>query len=216
MLLKASQRGGAKQLAQHILHGKENEHVEIYDVRGCISDNPNNAFQEMYALSKGTECKQFMFSLSMNPPLDADAPPEYFENALAGIEKEMGLENQPRIVVFHEKDGRRHAHCVWSRIDTLEMKAINLPFFKNKLNEISKQLYLKHGWDLPKGYIDRQYSNPENFSREEWQQAKRAKEDRQVLKRLFIQAWQSSDNKASFHQALKEYGFIIARGDQRG
>lgn len=184
MLLKGSQRGGAKQQAHHILLGKENEHVEVYEVRGFTSDNPHVAFQEMYALSLGTECKQFMFSVSMNPPLDEDAPPEYFENAMASIEKEMELKNQPRIVVFHEKEGRRHAHCVWSRIDLLEMKAINLPFYKNKLNEISKQLYLKHGWELPKGYIDRQFSDPTNFSLEEWQQAKRAKEDPKILKRL--------------------------------
>ncbi|MCK5518498.1 MAG: AAA family ATPase, partial [Alphaproteobacteria bacterium] len=216
MLLKASQRGGAKQLANHILRSEENEHVEVYDVRGCTSDNPNIAFQEMYALSRGTECRQFMFSLSLNPPLNEDVPPEYFENALASIEKEMGLENQPRVVVFHEKEGRRHAHCVWSRIDIQEMKAINLPFYKNKLNEISKQLYLEHGWELPKGYIDRQYSNPTNFTLEEWQQAKRAKEDPQVLKALFKQSWEISDNKQAFAQALREYGFMIARGDRRG
>ncbi len=216
MLLKASQRGGAKQLANHLLRGEENEHVEVYDVRGSTSDNPHVIFQEMYALSKGTQCRQFMFSVSMNPPLDANAPPEYFENALASIEKEMGLENQPRIVVFHEKEGRRHAHCVWSRIDLLEMKAINLPFYKNKLNDISKELYLKHGWELPKGYIDRQYSDPTNFSLEEWQQAKRAKEDAKILKRLFAQTWEASDNKQSYIQALKEYGFTLARGDRRG
>ncbi len=216
MLIKGSQRGGAKQQAHHILLGKENEHVEVYEVRGFTSDNPHVAFQEMYALSLGTECKQFMFSVSMNPPLDEDAPPEYFENAMASIEKEMELKNQPRIVVFHEKEGRRHAHCVWSRIDLLEMKAINLPFYKNKLNEISKQLYLKHGWELPKGYIDRQFSDPTNFSLEEWQQAKRAKEDPKILKRLFAQTWQASDNKQSYMQALKEYGFTLARGDQRG
>ncbi|MCK4945451.1 MAG: relaxase [Alphaproteobacteria bacterium] len=216
MLLKASQRGGAKQLANHILRSKENEHVEVYDVRGCTSDNPNIAFQEMYALSRGTECRQFMFSLSLNPPLDEDVPPEYFENALASIEKEMGLENQPRVVVFHEKEGRRHAYCVWSRIDIQEMKAINLPFYKNKLNEISKQLYLEHGWELPKGYIDRQYSNPTNFSLKEWQQARRAKEDPQVLKALFKQSWEISDSKQAFAQALQEYGFILARGDRRG
>lgn len=128
----------------------------------------------------------------------------------------MGLENQLRIVVFHEKEGRRHAHCVWSRIDMQEMKAINLPFYKNKLNEISKQIYIEHGWELPKGYIDRQYSDPTNFSLEEWQQAKRAKEDPKVLKRLFTQTWAASDNKQSFAQALKEYGFTLARGDRRG
>ena len=69
------------------------------------------------------------------------------------IEQKLGLEDQPRAIVFHEKDGRRHCHAVWSRIDAQEMKAINLPFFKNRLMEISRELYLEHGWDMPHGMI---------------------------------------------------------------
>jgi hypothetical protein len=63
------------------------------------------------------------------------------------------LTDQPRVIVFHEKEGRRHAHCVWSRIDADNMKAINLPHY----NDISKQLYLQHSWTLPQGFIDQQY-----------------------------------------------------------
>ena len=38
MILKASQRGGAKQLGLHLLKMTENERVEIHEVRGFISD----------------------------------------------------------------------------------------------------------------------------------------------------------------------------------
>jgi len=84
-----------------------------------------------------------MFSVSVNPPQNETALPEYFENALARIEEKLGLSGQSRVVVFHEKEGRRHAHCIWSRIDAQEMKAINLPHYKRKLNEISKKLFLE-------------------------------------------------------------------------
>jgi len=96
------------------------------------------------------------------------------------------------------------------------MKAINLPHYKFKLNDISKQLYLEHGWNLPQGFIDKKYRNPLNFSREEWQQAKRTQDDPRMLKQLFKQAWQNSDNQQSFQSALKEHGFWLARGDRRG
>ncbi len=125
-----------------------------------------------------------MFSVSLNPPPDVIAPPEYFKNAIAKIEEHNGLTDQPRMIVFHEKEDRRHAHCVWSRIDADNMKAINLPHYKLKLNDISKQLYLQHGWTLPHGFIDQQYRNPLNFTREEWQQAKRTQEDAQMLKQM--------------------------------
>jgi hypothetical protein len=62
------------------------------------------------------------------------------------------LDGQPRAIVFHEKEGRRHAHCVWSRIDAQTMTARPLPYFKRKLMEVSRELYLEHGWKLPRGF----------------------------------------------------------------
>lgn len=216
MILKGSQRGGAKQMAVHLLKADENEHVEVHEVSGFSSENVHGALQEIYAMSRGTQCKQFMFSVSLNPPEDQVVPVEYFEYALDRIQEKLGLTGQPRVVVFHEKEGRRHAHCIWSRIDVEEMKAINLSHYKLKLNDVAKQLYLQYGWNLPKGFIDKQYSNPLNFTREEWQQAKRAQEDHQVLKALFKKAWEVSDSRDAFAQAIQEYGFTLARGDRRG
>jgi hypothetical protein len=42
-----------------------------------------------------------------------------FEAAIDMAEQRLGLDGHPRAIVFHEKEGRRHAHAVWSRIDTL-------------------------------------------------------------------------------------------------
>ncbi len=216
MILKGAQRGGAKQLAGHLLKAQENEHVEVYEVKGFVSDDLHEAFNEVYAVSQGTRCRQFLFSLSLNPPQSESAPVEYFEKALADIEKDLGLEGQPRAIVFHEKEGRRHAHCVWSRINTEEMKAINLPYYKYKLRDISKQLYLQYGWELPKGFMDREERNPLNFTLAQWQQAKRLQEDPKVLKKLFQECWAVSDSKTTLEQALKENGLYLARGDRRG
>lgn len=169
MILKGSQRGGAKQLAHHLLKVQENEHVDIHQISGFASENLHEALHEIYAVSQGTRCRQFLLSLSLNPPQTESVPVEYFEKALNDIEKELGLEGQPRVVIFHEKEGRRHAHCVWSRINIEEMKAINLPYYKYKLRDISKQLYLHYGWQLPKGFIDREERNPLNFTLDQWQ-----------------------------------------------
>jgi len=126
------------------------------------------------------------------------------------------LEGQPRAIVFHEKECRRHAHCVWSRIKTEEMKAINLPYYKHKLQDISRQLYFEYGWQMPKGLLNKQERNPLNYSLAQWQQAKRAGEDPKILQKLFQDCWAVSDNKQSFEQALKDYGLYLAQGDRRG
>ncbi|SEN51125.1 hypothetical protein [Nitrosomonas marina] len=67
MILVGNQRGGAKNLALHLLK-EENEHVEVHEVRGFASRNLMAALNETYAISKATRCKQFLFSLSLNPP----------------------------------------------------------------------------------------------------------------------------------------------------
>lgn len=69
MILKGSQRAGGTQLALHLIKTDDNEHVEIHEVSGFMSDSPMEAFNEAYAVSRGTKCKQFLFSLRrLSPP----------------------------------------------------------------------------------------------------------------------------------------------------
>jgi hypothetical protein len=216
MILKGSQRSGGRQLAIHLLKVEENEHVEVYELRGFIADDLHSAFNEIHAVSKGTRAKQPFFSLSLSPPPAEQVSIDAFETAIEQIEGKLGLDGQPRAIVFHEKEGRRHAHVVWSRIDTDDMKAINLPHFKIKLRDVSRNLYLEHGWKMPDGLMNHKNRNPLNFSREEWQQAKRTNQNPKEIKRIFQDCWAASDSRKAFSQALWEQGFVLARGDRRG
>ncbi|HST36339.1 MAG TPA: relaxase/mobilization nuclease domain-containing protein [Allosphingosinicella sp.] len=146
MILKASQRGGGRQLGLHLLKTEENEHVEVHEVSGFVGETVRDAMKEAHALSRGTHCQQYLFSVSLNPPAGETARLDTFEQALRMIEDRTGLAGQPRVVVFHEKEGRRHCHAVWSRIDAATMTAKHLPFFKSKLREVARQLFLENGW----------------------------------------------------------------------
>jgi hypothetical protein len=216
MILYASQRGRSAELAAHLLNGDQNEHITVHEIRGFVSDDLAEALREAYAMSRGTRCKQFLFSVSLNPPDYADVSIEDFEAAIEQIERKMGLVDQPRIIVFHEKNGRRHCHAVWSRIDSEKLVAVNLAHFKRKLMEISRGLFLKYGWKLPKGMTRSKDKSPFNLTREEYRQAVRLAEDPQALKLMFKGAWERSDSKETFIRALEENGFLLARGDKRG
>lgn len=215
MILVGNARGGAKNLAQHLTKD-ENDHVTVHELRGFASDNLNGALNEAYAVSRGTKCKQFLFSLSLNPPSDAQVTTNTFETTIDRIEEQLGLTGQPRAIVFHEKEGRRHAHAVWSRIDAETMTARQLSFHKNKLQDVARELYHEHGWKMPDGFADRSKSDPRNFTLAQWQQAKRRDKDPQEIKDAFRDSWAISDSKAAFEHALKERGYWIARGDRRG
>ena len=216
MILKAKERGDGGQLARYLLATRDNDHVELHEVSGFVSDDLLGAFHEADAIARGTRCKNYLFSMSLNPPEGAHVEAEVFEETADMIEKKLGLENQPRAIVFHEKDGRRHAHVVWSRIDTEKMRAVNLPHYKSKLRDVSRELYLEHGWKMPRGLQEWRLRDPLNFSREEWQQAKRAGVDPREIKSALHECWNTSDNRTSFEHALKERGFWLAKGDRRG
>ena len=216
MILKAKERGGGAQLARYLLSKRDNDHVELHEVRGFVGDDLLSAFREVDAIAKGTRCENYLFSASLNPPGGETVTVEDFETAADEVERKLGLEGQPRAIVFHEKDGRRHAHVVWSRIDAEHMRAINLPHYKMRLRDLSRELFRSHDWEMPKGLRDWRERDPLGYTREEWQQARRVGLDPKQLKALFQECWNSSDTGAAFAQALKERGFKLARGDRRG
>lgn len=220
MILVGNQRGGARDLAKH-LQKPENERVELDELRGFASDNLDDALQESHAISRATKCKQHLFSLSLNPPKNEDVSKEDFRKAIEKAEDRLMLNNQPRAIVFHEKYGddgelRRHAHAVWCRINTENMKAVQLSFSKQKMQEVSKELYIEHNWTMPKGHLNKELTDKRNFTLSEWQQAKRAGKDPKQQKTMFQDTWAISDSKESFVNALKEQGYILAKGDRRG
>lgn len=216
MILMGSQRGNAAQLARHLLNDRDNEHVELHEVRGFASESLTEALKEAEMVAKGTRCNQFLFSLSMNPPEHENVPIEIFEASVEIVEQKLGLMDQPRAVIFHEKEGRRHAHVIWSRIDANSMTAKHLPYFKNQLMNVSRELYLENNWDMPKGLIDREMRNPLNMTRAEWEQASRTKQDPRMVKAAIKSCWDTSDSLPSLNHALEERGYFLARGDRRG
>ena len=131
MILKGSQRGNGSDLAVHLMNGFDNEKIEVAEVYGTIAGDLLGAFAEFEAVSSGTKAENYLYSLSINPPSPLDRD-QYFE-CIQAIETSLGLTDQPRAVVFHEKHGREHCHVVWSRIDVDQMKAIQLSHDHSKL-----------------------------------------------------------------------------------
>lgn len=216
MILESNERGFGAELARHLLNAYDNDHVTVHSVDGFIADDLAGAFAETEAIAQGTQCRKYLFSLSLNPPPGAQVAIEEIEEAIAKIEAKLGLAGQPRAIVLHEKNGRRHAHCVWSRIDASRMKAINMAHSKRKLMDVSIELYLQHGWSMPAGFLDHIRRNPLSFSHAEAGQAKRTGHDPKSVKALFKRCWAQSDSRAAFAAALWAEGYCLARGDRRG
>jgi len=193
----------------------ENEHIEVHEIRGFVASTLAGAMREAEAIRRGTQCRQFLYSLSLSPPETERVPVSIFEDAIDRIEEKLGLAGHSRVIVFHEKRGRRHAHCVWSRINAESMTAVRMSHDRKKLSDISRELYFEHGWKMPEGLIDPELCNPLNFDRHEWFKAKRVGKDPRDIKAVSQQCWASSDSGKAFRYALEQRGYHLAAGDRR-
>ena len=232
MILKGTQRGHGANLATHLLNTRDNDHVDVIQLRGVAADDLHGALLEIEATAHGTKCQQPFFQVIVNPPETANLTRAQFMAAFDKIDRDMGFTDHARVIVFHEKQGREHAHVIYSRIyvsETYEIgakvgqarpepvvKARNMDFFKARLRQISQDLHRDFGLDMPDGLKHSQSRDPLNFGLAEWQQSKRLGEDPRALKRLIGEAYQFADSASAFNAALEHHAMQLARGDRRG
>ena len=218
MIPFASQRGLGQDLATHLLNAQDNEHIELAHVRGSIAMDLHGAFAEWELQAETlTNCRNYLYSLSINPdPAQDRLTREQYLDYIDRIEKTLGLEGQPRALVFHIKHEREHAHVVWSRIDAMEGKAVHLAFDHEKLMRVTRQFARDHGIELPDGY----FKDRENLEKsgelslyEKHQQETTGLTKEQRME-LVTELWRNSDSAKAFVQALGSHGYMLATGNR--
>ncbi len=219
MIPFASQRGGGNDLATHLQNEAENEQVEVAHIRGAVAHDLHGAFAEWELQADClTKCQNYLYSLSINPwdkingPMSRDQYMDY----IGRVEDSLGLADQPRAVVFHHKNGREHAHVVWSRIDADEGKAIQMSFDHQKLMMVTREFARDHDLVLPDGYEQshaEKQKNRQNSLYDQHQQNNtgRTKEERMAE---VTQAWRSADGPQGFVNALADMGYVLATGNR--
>ena len=221
MIPKGNQRGGGQQLATHLLNALDNERAEVLDIRGAVAQDLHGAFKEWRAIAQGTKCTKYLYSLSINPdPGQRALSHEEFLDYIARVEASFGLEHQPRAIVVHVKEGREHFHTVWSRIDSDNMRAVQMSFDRQKLRTLTQEFALEHGLRLPPGLrkdrgIDRFNDRARGTSLAEKQQEERSGITKEQRRADVTAAWKLSDTGNTFLRALEERGYYLAQGDRR-
>ena len=160
-----------------------------------------------------------MLFRSPNPsqgPLTRD---QYYD-FIARMEEKQGLQDQPRAVVFHVKDGREHCHVIWSRIDQENLKAIQMSHDRQKIRAVVQEFALEHGLKLPRGLKNNRAS--ERFNKQanavnlaEKQQEERTGLTKEQRREEITQAFRQSDSGQAFIRALQNKGYILAKGNRR-
>lgn len=219
MILKGNQRANGADLAVHLMNEFDNERVHVAQVRGAVASDLKGAFAEFEAVALGTKCTQPLYSLSINPSEPISRA--QYDEAIESIEQRLGLSGQPRVVVFHEKYGRAHAHVVWSRVKVDTMRAISMSHDHRKLCDLACDLAHRFGHELPPGL--KAWEKKERFEKQKIEPTlgERAQAQKSGItpdeRRAQITAlYEQADSGAAFQAALAEAGYVLARGDRRG
>ncbi len=222
MIPFASQRGGGQDLATHLRNEHDNEYMEVADLRGAVADDLHGAFAEWEAQASAmTKCANYLYSLSINPdPAQGPMPRDLYDDYITRVEEALGLDGQPRAVVFHIKEdqqgvGREHCHVVWSRIDVQEMKAIQMSFDHDKLMTVTRQFARDHDIELAPGYHkleDRKRQTYRQLSLYEKARLESTGFSLQERRDLITELWHGRDTPDSFVKALEYHGYVLATG----
>ena len=216
MIAKGTQHNNGVKLAQYMITGKPGEQAELWELRGFAAENIKDAFRDVQIMAEGTKCEQPFFHVQVRNPTGEELTRDQWRRVADRIESKLGLKGQPRAIAFHIEDasGHEHMHIAWSRIDEETMTAKHMPFFKERLKEVSRELEIKFGLTQ----VTSEREGPIKFAptRDEEEQARRLGLGKEEVRNAIRDCYDRSDCGVAFQVALEEQGLILAQGDQRG
>jgi len=217
MIIGGQQLGNTRWLAGHLQNAADNESIEHVETTGTIATDIDGALAEFDAITAGTRATEGVYAAYISPPERLTR--RQYARAIAHMEKRLDLKGQPRIVVFHVKEGREHCHVVWLRIDTKTMKAIHLSHDKQKLRRCARELAAEFGLELPANLAnDRglaRFDEPPQPTRAEKAMQAASGLSREERRRVITECYRRADSAQGFANALEAAGYLLSRGDRR-
>jgi hypothetical protein len=215
MISKGTTHNNGAKLATYMTAGKDGECAALWELRGFEAATIKDAFRDVQIMAGATKCEQPFFHVQVRNRDGETLTREQWEVAAYRIERMLGLTGQPRAIAFHtfNHNGYEHMHVAWSRIDEDTLTAKPLPFFKNRLKNLSRELELHFA--LEPVTNEREGKIKYAPTRSEFEQARRLGLDVHEIRNAIRDCWDRSDNGRSFQAALEHEGFTLAKGDQR-
>lgn len=213
MIAKGTTHNNGARLAEYLIHSKEGDKAELFELRGFAEEDVVNAFRSVHVMADATRCENPFYHAQIRTPDGETLTKEQWLEVARRIEDRLGLTDQPRAIAFHDKDGHEHMHVAWSRIDEKTMTAKELKFDHLKLKEVCREIERDMG--LIPVRNSRGLDEPSAPSRNELEEARRLGIDVEAIRQTIRDCWSQSPDSATFIAALKEHELMLARGDRR-
>jgi hypothetical protein len=207
VLIKGKSISCSQKSRNHYLRGKENEYINVREITGFATRDPELALQMIEVSAKGTRCKRPLYSAKINPEPDRLWTYEEVNRAVELLEENLGLKDHPRVVIEHKKKGRIHYHVLWSRFHPDGGPAKNMAhdfaIHQQTQKQLEKEFKLR-----PMRHKGRDFQQWEI----EW--AKRYGFDLFKLREDITKDFNKTKNGQEFMSALKEKGCVLCRGSK--
>ncbi|MCA8927020.1 MAG: relaxase/mobilization nuclease domain-containing protein [Alphaproteobacteria bacterium] len=219
MIIKGASRAAPAKLANHLEREDTNERVEMLEFRDVPFENLDNALRHMQALTAGTRGFKGLYHANIDPHADYPMTQEQWFRAADVLEKELGLDGQPRVIVLHKKEGREHIHVVWARTDleTLTLRSDSRTYAAHE--RASARLEEEFGHEHVPGKWHKRDMDKElpmaELNHVEWQQKTRSGLDPRLRKEEITGLYERADNGHALKAALEDAGYVLANGDRR-
>jgi Relaxase/Mobilisation nuclease domain len=215
VIISGGSRCAWRYWARHLTRTDENERVHVAEIKGLMVETVPDALREMRLMALGSRATNFLYHADINPREDEHLTDRQWDQAVDTLERNLGLEDHPRVVVEHEKLGRVHRHVMWLRVDPATMTVVSDSHDWSKHQATSRELERAFQLEPVTGVIGhdgkRRPRRPKNH------ETKRGLET--GIKPEHVAAeltalWKQADTGQAFAAAITDRGYILARGDR--
>ncbi|MEO0330664.1 MAG: relaxase/mobilization nuclease domain-containing protein [Bacteroidota bacterium] len=202
----------ARVFAQH-LYKSENERIEVWE---SLSGSQQAAdftadLVDLQLLTNLTHGRTGIFHVAIAPRQYEIMTADQWQRSMSAIAKEFELDEQMRLVMFHQKAGRKHLHVMWSLVDESAGTLKQVGRYKRRLQRVATQLEQEFGHELtPRWAGERsiQISHAERITK-----IKTGK-DPKARKEHLRQLWEQYQQPEQFLTVTQQQGYIIAQGER--
>ena len=145
IIIKGGARADGGQLASYLLGKGGNGSVDLLGTRGLAGISLRADLRIAEVESEQTRGTKPFWHAQIAPAEGVVLTREQQIMAADVLERHLGFEGLPRVVVEHVKDGRPHTHVVWSRFDRETGKLRRDDFTKHKNVEAAAEIATRLG-----------------------------------------------------------------------
>jgi hypothetical protein len=168
---------------------------------------------QMAAVASASRCQRnFMYQANINPRIGEVLTRAQAIEAFDVLGRNLRLDGHQRVIVQHEKLGRRHFHAIWNRVDIETLKVTDIGGNYRVHEATARELEARFGLEpTPRP------AGPRERSPELWELRAAARSGIKIddLKAELTRLWHGTDSGQAFKAALEARGYILARGDRR-